>query len=430
MRILVLGGYGLIGLALSKRLTEDGHQLVGLARSATKGRAFLPSADWIEADIATLATPQHWHRFLVGIDVVVNAAGALQDGLKDNVAAVQRDAIKALIEACEQTGVQKFIQISAPGVTEDSDTQFYRTKAAADHALKSSSLNWTIFRPGLVIAPHAYGGTSLVRMLAGFPIVQPIILANTQIQTVSIDDVADAVSLAVREDLGGQEFDLVEPGSQSLRELVLRFRQWLGFANPKAILELPKWVGQVTSTMADLAGWLGWRPAMRSTAITVLSKGVTGDSSAWEKRTGKPIGTLEKTLSQLPSTGQERIYARAMLAFPVAVMTLAGFWIVSGIVGLGQHENAVAILKGKVPDMFAGLFVRVGSFADILVGAMVLCRPTIRLGCLASVGLSMAYVIASAIVTPELWADPLGPMVKVFPAIVLSLVVAALAEDR
>jgi hypothetical protein len=33
-------------------------------------------------------------------------------------------------------------------------------------------------------------------------------------------------------------------------------------------------------------------------------------------------------------------------------------------------------------------------------------------------------------VTPELWADPLGPFVKVFPAMALALAVAALAEER
>lgn len=430
MRVLILGGYGLIGLAVSKRLISDGHQIVGLGRSASKGLAFLPGAEWLQANIAQLLTPQQWQPFLDNVDVVVNASGALQNGLMDNIDAVQRDSIKALIKASERAGVKKFIQISAPGVHEDADTRFYRTKAAADHALKSSSLCWTIFRPGLVIAPHAYGGTSLVRMLAAFPIVQPIIMAKTPVQTVAIDDVANAASLAVKNELGGQEFDLVEAGSQSFRELVLGFRAWLGYSKPKMSIELPQWVGHATAKIADIAGWLGWRPAMRTTAITVLAKGIIGDPLAWENVTGKPLSSFAQTLEQLPSTGQERIYARAMLVFPIAVLTLVGFWVVSGLIGFVQHENAVAILSGKLPDYFANLFVRIGSIADIGVGALLLFRPTIRLGCFASIALSAAYVLASTIVTPDLWADPLGPMVKVFPAIVLSLVVAALAEDR
>ena len=38
MRVLVLGGYGLIGLEISKRLFRAGHTVVGLGRSRQQGR--------------------------------------------------------------------------------------------------------------------------------------------------------------------------------------------------------------------------------------------------------------------------------------------------------------------------------------------------------------------------------------------------------
>ena len=42
----------------------------------------------------------------------------------------------------------------------------------------------------------------------------------------------------------------------------------------------------------------------------------------------------------------------------------------------------------------------------------------------------LGYLFASAVVTPHLWADPLGPMLKVLPAIGLAVVLHALAEER
>lgn len=430
MHILVLGGYGLIGLAVSKRLLDDGHNVVGLARSARKGIPFLPSADWVEADISTLIQPQNWLSYLAEIDVVVNASGVLQSGLSDNVSAVQRDAIIALISACEQIGISKFIQISAPGASEDAKTEFYQTKGAADNALKESSLKWTIFRPGLVISPHAYGGTSLLRALTAFPIIQPIFMAKTPVQTVSVDDVANAVSLAVQNEHGGRDFDLVAPESHTLDQLVLRLRSWLGFSKPKAVLSLPGWVGRLTALLADWAGWLGWRSALRTTAITVLSDGVTGDPNAWANASGQSTKTFEQTLRSIPSTAQERVYARAMLAFPVALITLAGFWIASGMVGFMQDDEAIAVISDVLPKTLAGLFVRAGSIIDILIGVLLLIRPVTRFACAASIVVSVGYILASAVFTPELWADPMGPMVKVFPAIALALFVAAIAEER
>ncbi len=430
MRVLVLGGYGLIGSAITKKLIRDGHAVTGLARSAQKGMTLIPYANWIGADISTLTQPESWHDHLDQIDIVVNASGALQNGLSDNIKTLQQDAIIALIKACEQTGVNRFVQISAPGADISSSTLFYKTKAAADNFLKDSTLDWTIFRPGLVIAPHAYGGTSLIRTLAAFPYIQPILMSKTPIQTVSIEDVADAVSIAINERIISVDVDLVEENPQTLLDLTLGIRAWLGFTPAKAVWLLPFWVGKSIARFADLAGWLGWRSALRTTSLTVLANGVTGDAKSWQDLSNKANKTLAQTLNDLPSTIQERIYARVMLIFPFLILTLAGFWITSGIIGFAQHTEATAKLEDVMPETLSYLFVWLGASADILIGAALLFRPLTRFACFASVFVSASYLAASVYFTPHLWADPLGPMVKVFPVMALALVIATLMEDR
>ena len=430
MRVLVLGGNGLIGAALSKRLLDDGVAVTGLARSPRGGAGFSPRAQWISADISTLQKTEDWKPHLSGIDVVVNAAGVLQNGLADNVKAVQTDAISALIDACEDTGVKRFVQISAPGVSENAATEFYRTKAAADARLKKSDLQWTIFKPGLVIAPHAYGGTSLIRMLAAFPVLQPLVLSDVPVQTISIDDVADAVSEAVSGALINEEIDLVESKSRPLADVVVRFRAWLGFSAPLAVVTLPRWFGRFVAVFADIAGWLGWRSALRSTSLSVLSEGVIGDATRWSGLAKYPAKSLEETLEALPSTVQERIYARAMLVLPLALIVLAAFWIVSGVIGFLAFDRAMQALPQTLSDSLARAAVTIGSIADILIGVALLFRPATRLACFASVALSGFYLAASAMLTPHLWSDPLGPMIKVFPAIALAIMIAALLEKR
>ena len=196
------------------------------------------------------------------------------------------------------------------------------------------------------------------------------------------------------------------------------------------MLHLPGWLGKGVAGLADAAGWFGWRPALRTTALNVLSKGVTGDPGTWTRVCGQELRSLEASLADLPSTAQERVYARAMLAFPLALLTLAGFWIASGVIGLTQHDKAVAVISHAMPETMAHVFVRSGSLADILIGAALLFRPITRPACFASILVATGYLLASAVLTPELWADPLGPMVKVLPAMALALVVAALAEER
>ena len=402
--------------------------------SGWRGRAarpaLLPDADWIGADIATLTTPAQWRPLLTDIDAVVNASGVLQNGAGDDVAATQRDAIVALVAACAEAGPRRFVQISAPGAVPDAETAFLRTKGEADAALMASDLDWTILRPGVVLAPSAYGGTSLLRLLAAFPLVQPIVLADARVQTVAVDDVAEAVLTALTSDTGGRAVDLVEDNAHTLEAIVGRVRAWQGFAEARAVIRLPRAVGHGVARFADLAGWLGWRSALRSTSLRVLAANVVGDPEPWRAATGRPLKSLDETLRALPSTAQERIYARAQLAFPLLLFTLSAFWIVSGAIGAWQLDAAAAVLAGSLAEPTARAAVLVGSALDIAIGLAVLVRRLVRPACWAAVLVAVSYLIGGTILTPQLWADPLGPLVKVFPAIALALAVAALAEDR
>jgi len=101
LRILVLGGYGLIGLEVVRQLYAAGHRVTGLARSAATGRRLFPQARWAAADIGRLDEARHWRELLQDTDVVVNASGVLQSGARDDPRAVQETAVIALIRACE-----------------------------------------------------------------------------------------------------------------------------------------------------------------------------------------------------------------------------------------------------------------------------------------------------------------------------------------
>jgi len=430
MRILVLGAYGLIGLPIAKALSAAGHDVVGLARSKARGKAHLLEAVWIGADIASLTEPEKWKSHLAGIEAVVNASGALQDGSRDTLQSLQSDAIRAVVAACESEGVDRFVQISAPGAMLDANTPFYRTKGEADAALSESKLKWTIFRPGVVISSSAYGGSSLLRMLAAFPVIQPLVMANAKIQTVSVDDVAHATVEAMNGSYIGADIDLVEDTPYSLEETVALVRSWLGFKPARAVVRFPRWVGFAVGRGADLLGWFGWRSPVRTSALKVLAENVTGDASSYRAHGGVYLKSLEATLAALPSTLQERVFARAHLVFPLLVFILSVFWIASGVIGIWQSKEAMAVLGDSLPPIAAKLAVFGGGVVDIAIGVGLMFRRWLRPACFAAVAVSLGYLAGGTVFTPHLWADPLGVFVKVFPGIGLALAVASIAEER
>ena len=71
MRVLVTGGYGLIGSACLARLHRDGHELVAAGRAIEEARRRAPFARWIAADFNRLTQREDWAPLLAGIEAVV-----------------------------------------------------------------------------------------------------------------------------------------------------------------------------------------------------------------------------------------------------------------------------------------------------------------------------------------------------------------------
>ena len=433
MRILILGAYGLIGTAVMRRLCGVDHSVIGLGRDIRAAARTWPEVAWIRADISRLTTPEMWSGVLrqANADAIVNCAGALQDGSRDDVARLQHTAMCALFAACPSHGIQRFVQISATRAAPDAETVFQRSKGDADAALRATTLEWTILRPGLVIAPQAYGGTGLLRALAAFPLVQPLAFADRPVQTVDVDDVAGAVVKVLNGEVAStRSYDLVEDEARPQREVVGKLRAWLGYA-PAPEIQVPRWIIAAMGRVADGLGWLGWRSPMRTTALTEMAAGIVGDPAPWRAETRAGLSSLDETLRRLPSTVQERWFARLYLLKPTVIVALSAFWIVSGLIALAAPETAAAVLTSRGIDHTSAYAAVIGgAIADIALGAAILVRRWLVTAALGMIGLTLGYLAAGTLLAPDLWADPLGPLVKTVPALILALVAIAMTEDR
>ncbi|MCE6957631.1 SDR family oxidoreductase [Cereibacter sphaeroides] len=434
-RALVLGAYGLIGSACLRALARAGFAVTGVGRSERSARASAPDASWIIRDVTRL-TVGDWKELLEGVDVVVNASGALQDGGRDNLEAIHVTTVARLVEAARGRAV-RIVQISAAGAAPGASTEFLRSKARGDAILAAEGGDWTILRPVLVFSPDAYGGTALLRGVAALPLVLPVVLPRARVQVIHVEDLAFAVVAAAKGDIrSGAILDLAASDVHAFPDLVARLRRWQGFPEPLVRPRLPEWVLPVLGSGADLLGRLGWRSPLRTTALRALGDGIEGEADAWARAGGPfPAGRsawlpLDRILESLPSTRQERLFARLYFALPLAIGALALFWTLSGIVALADPERAGTVLGSSVPAWISATTVIGGGLADLGLGLAILRRRWARPAALGMMILSGLYVAGSLVLVPGLWLDPLGPMVKVLPGMVLAGFVAAMLEDR
>lgn len=428
MRVLILGGNGLIGSAVTRAVTQRGHEAVAIGRDIAAASRRMPGVDWRKADIARLADAEAWRPLLEGMDAVVNCAGALQDGARDDVRALQETAMLALYQASARSGIKLVVQISAHTDGTAATTDFLATKRIADEALVRSGVAFVILRPALVIGRNSYGGSSLLRALAAFPFVTPLVNAEVAIEITALDDVALAVTQALEGEIpAGSDLSIAEPQSYTLAELIARHRAWLGLPAASAVA-IPMFAASAVSRLADWLGWLGWRSPLRSTAMLAVAGGVTlaGDATLpFRPR------TLDEVLHADPAGVQDLWFARLYLLKPLIIGTLSLFWAISGVMSLARFDVSSAQLTqtGMSPVM-ALLLTLVTSLADVGLGLAAAFRRTVRPALLGMIGLSLCYLATASVLQPSLWLDPLGVLVKVIPQIVLAIVALAIVEER
>lgn len=430
MRILILGAYGLIGSVITARLLADGHEVIGAGRHVTDAARRQPAATWIRADLSTFRAAD-WAGPLQGVDAIINAAGALQDGAGDSLAGVHLTGVLALTEAARAAGIRRFVQISAVGADPNSSLPFLRTKGEAEAALKAMDLDWVILRPAFVLAQQAFGGSALLRGLAAFPGLIPAVHARSIVQVVSAEDVAEAVARAVSPDGPSRvSCDLAAAEETTLGEILVALRGWMGL--PRApLVSLPGGIGHLGALAADALTLLGWRSPLRSTALSQLASGVRGRANACADVFGFTPWSLSETLAARPAGVQDRRFARLYFAGPAALSILALFWIVSGAVGFMRIDAAAGILtQAGLPESLATGFVVAGGAADLLLGMAALHRRTARWAMKGMIAVTAAYLAGATLWRPDLWADPLGVLVKTIPAALLAWITLALLDDR
>jgi hypothetical protein len=110
---------------------------------------------------------------------------------------------------------------------------------------------------------------------------------------------------------------------------------------------------------------------------------------------------------------------------------LALFWIITGVVALfPAREEGIVLLTQAGLHQYVVAGVIAGSLVDITIGIGIAIKRTVRIALWSSVLVSLFYLALGGVLLPELWIDPLGPLVKIPPVLIASFATLAILDDR
>jgi uncharacterized protein YbjT (DUF2867 family) len=204
MKIVVIGGSGLIGSKTVERLRKKGHE--ALAASPKSGVNTLTGEGLAEA--------------LKGAQVVVDVANSPSFEAKAVMEFFQTSG-RNLLAAEAAAGVKHHVALSVVGVDRPPGNDYFRAKIAQENLIKASGIRYTIVRStqffefmGAVAESGADG--------------QTIRLSTAHMQPIAADDVAEAVTdAALGTPLNGT-IEIAGPERLPLSEIVGRYLRATG----------------------------------------------------------------------------------------------------------------------------------------------------------------------------------------------------------
>ena len=143
-RILVIGGTGLIGTPVAKRLLVEGHPVRLLVRDVERARAQLGGEfEYVQGSVTDSAVVD---RAVQGMDGVHVSLGVEDPALLDEV---EHRGTAAVAAAAARHGVGRISYLSGSLVREEYGPKIaeHRAKLAAERAIEDSGVPYTFFRP-------------------------------------------------------------------------------------------------------------------------------------------------------------------------------------------------------------------------------------------------------------------------------------------
>lgn len=268
--IAITGATGFVGRRITAELLARGYAIRALVRDHAKARQTLghsPQLDLINGDILS---ESDCRALTTGADACIHLVGIIRAKGSATFERVHTAATRNIVHACQAAGATRYIHMSALGASPLSPAEYARTKFDAERVVRSSTLNWTIFRPGLIHGPDGEFTQLAVKWARGTTPPHFFLPYFTRsvtdeagrhtetptVQPVFVDDVARAFADSLETDTTvGEIINLAGAQTLSFPDMLRAFRD--AAPNTGAKLEaigIPSEIAAMKAKMAAMVG--------------------------------------------------------------------------------------------------------------------------------------------------------------------------------
>lgn len=273
MKLFLTGGTGFVGSHMLRRLLADGHSVRALVREGGIQCAAEAPAERLEVKKGDI-TSKHLCDCMSGCDAVINLVGIIYEHGAESFENVHHLGTRNLVQAAQQNGVKRFVQMSALGARATNATVYHTTKFAAEEEVRNSGIPFVVLRPSLIVGPGSAFIKQMVEVMRAAPLIRPIPgTGKYRFRPVHVDDVVECfaqslINSAATEQtielVGGEELTLDDIGNVIADHLRIR----------KIVVHMPM---PIMKASAAIFSMLPVTPPVTAVQLRMMEEGSTAD---------------------------------------------------------------------------------------------------------------------------------------------------------
>jgi len=239
---VVTGAFNYSGKYIARRLLELGRRVRTLTNASPQNSPF---GDAVPAEPFHFDQPEKLVESLRGASVLYNTYWVRFNRPNCTIADALRNT-RILFDAARRAGVERIVHVSITNPSLDSPLEYFRGKAEAEEALRSTGISYAILRPAILFGREDILVNNMAWMLRRLPVLGVFGKGDYRLQPIHVDDLAE---LAVRE--GGRRentvINAIGPETFVYRELLETIGRIIG--KKRWIVSVPPWAGYLAAGM-------------------------------------------------------------------------------------------------------------------------------------------------------------------------------------
>ncbi len=156
MKVAITGATGFVGRYVVKELLSNGYEVTCLVRN--KGKLSKIFKDSVEGMEVNFEDKNSLRQALekANPDYLIHLIGILVENRKKGETFLKVHYLysKNIYEVSKDLNIKKVVHMSSLGTHKEAPSMYHRTKYMAEQELIKSGLNYTIFRPSLILGPQ------------------------------------------------------------------------------------------------------------------------------------------------------------------------------------------------------------------------------------------------------------------------------------